>query len=540
LAAALLVWLFLAGPAAAGIQRYTDSRGVIHISNVPPRQAPAPRGAAAPEPVAALKTPEPVPASAPSAQSPPGAPSEARRLQESSQTVSPPAPTADAWQQPLQKAAGEVAGTFQPSTQELRAAAATPIETVTAGGLRSYRDAAGVWRISNLGPEAADSGPVTLKAERPRSRPEKLPLAPDQALPWQPASFSPGDPEPASWRTQPGPAKRAAHEGVNPIRRHRDRQGVIHISNVVEEEVPPPLELERPPAWARREVAPNRPRRALEDWAADAFKPAAWSGEGIKLASRQSRKAPPPDAASTAGGIRRWRDKQGVWHIKMAEYPWPEGVPVPPRLAGLIPGTPQPEAPRAAAPSGITRASPAAPLSAIPGSGTNIIALRDSKGRLQITNAVPAAPLERGPPLGGTLAPAELEPLIAEAAMINRLPPSLIKAVIKVESNFCVGAVSPKGAMGLMQLMPGTADFLGVREPFNPRENILGGSRYLRLLLDSFGGSLPLALAGYNAGFQRVIDCGYQVPAIRETQDFVTQVMGRYIAEEKGPGPPWT
>ena len=128
---------------------------------------------------------------------------------------------------------------------------------------------------------------------------------------------------------------------------------------------------------------------------------------------------------------------------------------------------------------------------------------------------------------------AELEPIILEAAQIHRLPPTLIKAVIKAESNFCSWAVSPKGAMGLMQLMPGTADFLGVREPFNPRDNILGGCRYLRELIDLFGGNLPLALASYNAGFQRVIDCGYQIPAIKETQDFVTTVMGRYVAEEK-------
>ena len=105
--------------------------------------------------------------------------------------------------------------------------------------------------------------------------------------------------------------------------------------------------------------------------------------------------------------------------------------------------------------------------------------------------------------------------------------------MIKVESNFTTRAVSPKGAMGLMQLMPGTAAFLGVQEPFNPRENILGGCRYLRLLLDLFGGSVPLALAGYNAGYQRVVNCGYRVPDIKETQEFLTQVMGWYLAEEK-------
>jgi soluble lytic murein transglycosylase-like protein len=133
-----------------------------------------------------------------------------------------------------------------------------------------------------------------------------------------------------------------------------------------------------------------------------------------------------------------------------------------------------------------------------------------------------------------------LEPFIADAARVHRLPPTLVRAVIKVESDFCSWAVSPKGAMGLMQLMPGTAAFLGVQEPFNPQQNILGGCRYLRLLIDCFGGDLHLALAAYNAGYQRVINCGYQVPAIKETQDFVTQVIGRYVAEEKRLGQPWT
>jgi soluble lytic murein transglycosylase-like protein len=108
------------------------------------------------------------------------------------------------------------------------------------------------------------------------------------------------------------------------------------------------------------------------------------------------------------------------------------------------------------------------------------------------------------------------------------LPEPLIRALIKVESNFCRVAVSPKGAMGLMQLMPGTATFLGVSDPFCPRQNILGGCRYLRMLLDYFNDSLPLALAAYNAGHQRVVAAGFRIPAIKETQEFVTRVLERY------------
>jgi soluble lytic murein transglycosylase-like protein len=167
-----------------------------------------------------------------------------------------------------------------------------------------------------------------------------------------------------------------------------------------------------------------------------------------------------------------------------------------------------------------------------------ITANRDSQGRLVITNAPDRAGIGTGP--SWALAGAHLEPIIREAAQIYQLPPSLIRAVIKVESNFVHLAVSPKGAMGLMQLMPGTARLLGVEEPFNPRDNIHGGCRYLRMLIDEFGGSLPLALAAYNAGPQRVVDSGFRVPEIKETQEFLTQVIGRYLAEEKKNRSPWT
>jgi len=132
----------------------------------------------------------------------------------------------------------------------------------------------------------------------------------------------------------------------------------------------------------------------------------------------------------------------------------------------------------------------------------------------------------------GRVSPA-LQACIIEAAQLYRLPIPLILAIIRQESNFAHQAVSPKGAMGLMQLMPGTAAALGVRDPFDPRENILAGCRYFRFLLDYFQGNVPLALAGYNAGHHRVISADCQVPAIKETQEFVTQVMGLYYLLEK-------
>jgi len=112
---------------------------------------------------------------------------------------------------------------------------------------------------------------------------------------------------------------------------------------------------------------------------------------------------------------------------------------------------------------------------------------------------------------------------IAEAARKYDVPFSLIKAIIRVESDYDPNAVSHAGARGLMQIMPGTARDLGVTDSFDPRENILGGVRYLKKLLTRFRGSIPLALAAYNAGPGRVGPLR-EVPDIEETQCFVRKV----------------
>jgi soluble lytic murein transglycosylase-like protein len=169
------------------------------------------------------------------------------------------------------------------------------------------------------------------------------------------------------------------------------------------------------------------------------------------------------------------------------------------------------------------------------GSAPLVVAQRDHRGVVHIFTRDSAKVMaDRDSPVNflRRVSPA-LQSCIIEAAGLYQLPIPLVLALIRQESNFAHQAVSPKGAMGLMQLMPGTAASLGVRDPFDPRENILAGCRYFRQLLDYFQGNVPLALAGYNAGYHRVISAGCQVPAIKETQEFVTQVMGLYCLLEK-------
>jgi len=115
------------------------------------------------------------------------------------------------------------------------------------------------------------------------------------------------------------------------------------------------------------------------------------------------------------------------------------------------------------------------------------------------------------------------EDLIQEAAGTYDLDPALIRAVMQTESSFNPTVVSRVGAQGLMQLMPALAEEMGVRDSFDPRENIMGGARYLRELLDRFRGNVRLALASYNAGPTAVAKYG-RVPPYRETQRYVKQI----------------
>jgi len=166
-----------------------------------------------------------------------------------------------------------------------------------------------------------------------------------------------------------------------------------------------------------------------------------------------------------------------------------------------------------------------------------IYAWRDVNGTLVLSDRSIDAPTTvykvSGTPSYVTTRPAEdegisedsrYEPLIQEHATRRALRPELVRAVIQVESGFNARALSPKGAMGLMQLMPATARSLGVNNPWDPAQNIRGGTDYLRQLLDEYDGNEELALAAYTAGAGAVAKYGRRIPPYRETRDYVRKV----------------
>lgn len=122
----------------------------------------------------------------------------------------------------------------------------------------------------------------------------------------------------------------------------------------------------------------------------------------------------------------------------------------------------------------------------------------------------------------------DLDNIIMKAGRKHQVDPRLIMEVIRQESGFHIKAMSNKGAQGLMQLIPATAARMGVSRIYDPEDNINGGTKYLRYLLDTFNGNIELALAGYNAGEYAVIRNNNQIPKYRETRDYVRSITARY------------
>src|SRR6185369_2673833 len=137
--------------------------------------------------------------------------------------------------------------------------------------------------------------------------------------------------------------------------------------------------------------------------------------------------------------------------------------------------------------------------------------------------------LPMNPSLGGfSIINANIDGFIVESGKRNSVDPLLLYSIMHQESSFKPRAMSNKGARGLMQLMRGTASRFGVSNIWDPRQNIEGGARYMRFLLDMFSGDVQLALAGYNAGEGAVMKYGNQVPPYSETREYVRRIGNRY------------
>ncbi|MFP3867517.1 MAG: transglycosylase SLT domain-containing protein [Desulfobacteraceae bacterium] len=372
--------------------------------------------------------------------------------------------------------------------------------TPAANQIYRYTDSQGVVHITNVG----GSEPAETTAA---NHPPNLPIMRSSAF-VDPNRLGPSNPHPK--------------EAASPkIIKHVDKSGVIRITN----------RTRRTTTAAGQPPKPVGPVQKLAAAPLRAVSPMPTAAVGAKAGAGLS---------VPQGLIHCRQDDQGVLHISNSLPKAVVKTSVPPlesngchyTIATGFPAVdPQSELTPTLALAQMMRQLPETIVKSV----SQIRIGLDRRGILRVSNVLPSilnfAP--RGLMPSYTQCPPVFHPMVQEAARRYYLPVPLIHAVIKVESDFVPGAISPQGAQGLMQLMPATANSLGVKDPFCPRENVLAGCLYLRLLLNYFHQSLPLALAAYNAGYPRVVTAGYRVPDIKETRDFVTRVIGLYLHYEK-------
>ncbi|NWF99813.1 MAG: lytic transglycosylase domain-containing protein [Thermoanaerobaculaceae bacterium] len=166
------------------------------------------------------------------------------------------------------------------------------------------------------------------------------------------------------------------------------------------------------------------------------------------------------------------------------------------------------------------------------GGGGGVIVVTDPDGTKRVFNVAAVVPTGRPVPNGSAVRQAELWPKVQEIATAHGVDPRLVDLMIRMESGYNPTAVSPKGARGVMQLMPATASLYGVADPFDPFENIRGGVRYLKDLLERFQYDLSLALAAYNAG-PEAVEQYRGVPPFEETRNYVASILAAYNGTDR-------
>ena len=177
-------------------------------------------------------------------------------------------------------------------------------------------------------------------------------------------------------------------------------------------------------------------------------------------------------------------------------------------------------------------------FAAVPSLYADIYMYVDKDGTTCFTNLVPPTPkyqviIKERKRFSRSRSTNRYDEHIREASRMHGVSFPLLKAIMKAESDFNPKAVSKKGAKGLMQIMPSNFRILGIKDPFNPKESIMGGALYFRQMLDRFNGKVHLALAAYNAGPDSV-DRSSGIPPIRETEDYVNKVMRYYKTFREG------